>query len=227
MKRMCRYLPLLYVALLCILPVEAQSTVDINMGFGSPQDSANAGLDSSSASLSPCNSSTPTGTCVTTPALGGFMMGFGANAMLWKKFGIGGEANFQATKPNYADLSAADGFVLKSRVTLYDFNGIYQPVNTEKATLQLIGGIGGANIKFYQGMATNSLIGNSAYGNYAIASANHFQIHAGVGVQLYVHGNFFIRPQFDFHYVPNFIQFGHNYVTQEMVWVGYSIGERQ
>ncbi len=233
---MCRYIPLLCVALLCILPMQAQSTVDINMGFGSPQDSKNAGYDTSLTTVNGVVSAAPTfsnvcghstTSCTPTAALGGFMMGFGANAMLWKKFGVGGEANFQATKPTYVNLTAVEGYVQKSRVTLYDFNGIYRPVDKEKASLELIGGIGGANIKFYQGVAAGSLNGNSAYSNYAIGSANHFQIHAGVGVQLYVRGNFFIRPQFDFHYVPNFIQFGHNYVTQEMVWVGYSIGERQ
>ena len=45
-------------------------------------------------------------------------------------------------------------------------------------------------------------------------------------MQIYVSGNFFIRPQFDIHYVPNFIQFGTNLVTEEMVWVGYSFGNR-
>ncbi|MGD0497092.1 MAG: hypothetical protein ABSC23_01515 [Bryobacteraceae bacterium] len=224
-KQICRYLPLLALALVSIQPGKAQSTVDVNMGFGSAQDKANTGLDATSANFAECTASTTV--CAKTPSLSGFMLGFGANAILWKKFGIGGEANFQTGKQSYADLSATQGFLLKSRVTFYDFDGIYQPVNQPKTTVQILGGVGGVNTKFYEGLASGSLLGNSANGNYAISSSNHFQVHGGVGVQLYVSGNFFIRPQFDIHYVPNFIQFGSNLVTSESVWVGYTLGDRQ
>lgn len=223
MTHIRRYLPLLVLPIFCIQPSQAQSTVDLNMGFGTAQDKSSGGIDANTTLA--CTSATTV--CASTPALSGFNMGFGANAILWKKFGIGGEANFQAAKQTYADLSTTDGILLKSRVTFYDFNGIYQPVNSEKTVVQLLGGVGGVNTRFYSAAAAGSLIGNSAYANYPISSANHFQVHGGVGVQLYVSGNFFIRPQFDIHYVPNFIQFGRNLVTSETVWVGYSLGERQ
>jgi hypothetical protein len=51
-------------------------------------------------------------------------------------------------------------------------------------------------------------------------------VHGGVGVQIYVTDHIFIRPQFDVHYVNNFSQFGRNLVTQEMVWIGYSMGRQ-
>ena len=122
----------------------AQSTIDVNMGFGAAQDSAGGGLDANTTLA--CTASS---ICAPTPSLNSFMLGFGVNAMLWKKFGIGGEANFQPTKQTYADLSTTAGAVLLSRATFYDFNGIFKPISTKRASLQLIGGVGGANMKFY------------------------------------------------------------------------------
>jgi hypothetical protein len=61
-----------------------------------------------------------------------------------------------------------------------------------------------------------------------VGSSGHFQVHVGVGVQLYVTEHIFIRPQFDLHYVPGFTQqFGSNLVPAGMVWLGYSFGDRQ
>ena len=61
--------------------------------------------------------------------------------MLWKHFGVGAEVQLQPNKPDYAGLQA--------RTTFWDLNGIYQPVSAKRASLQLIGGIGGANMRFY------------------------------------------------------------------------------
>jgi len=173
--------------------------------------------------------------CVSTPALSGFMMGFGGDLMLWKKLGgqlgVGAEVGFQPAKENYINLNAsaaASGLSsesIQSRMTLFDFNGIYEPVNNKKVTLKLEGGIGVANLKFYESGSSSSVLGSQSQSEY-FGSANHFQVHGGVGVQIYVSGNFFIRPEFDVHYVRNLTQFGSNIVTAEMVWVGYSWGDR-
>jgi hypothetical protein len=51
-------------------------------------------------------------------------------------------------------------------------------------------------------------------------------VHVGVGVELFVTEHIFLRPEFDYHYIPNFTQqFGSNSVPQAMVWLGYSFGE--
>ena len=60
-----------------------------------------------------------------------------------------------------------------------------------------------------------------------VGAANHFQVHVGVGVQVFLTEHIFIKPQFDLHYVPGFTnQFGSNAVPEGMLWVGYSFGER-
>jgi hypothetical protein len=151
--------------------------------------------------------------------------------MLWKKFGVGMEANFQPGKQDYLVVSTASsgqfGEKLQTRVTFYDFNGIFQPITAKRAALQLVGGIGGANIKFYDNVSSSSsILGNSNTSQF-FASSNHFQLHAGLGVQLYATEHVFIRPQFDLHYVHNFTQFNRNSVPAFTIWLGYSFGDRQ
>ena len=231
MKRICRYLPLTILLLCCLQLATAQSLIDVNVGFGSVHDKASTtGIDQLTyGSCSPAISAT----CSKTSSLGGFFMGVGANLMLWKHFGAGMDVTLQPGKATYAQLPANLNFgspasTLQSRVTFYDINGIYQPLNTKRATFQLIGGIGGVNTKFYQNyVSSGSPLGSSNFSQYA-SSANHFQMHAGAGVQVYVTDKVYIRPQFDIHYVPNFTeQFGSKLTVQGMVWIGYTIGDRQ
>jgi hypothetical protein len=168
---------------------------------------------------------------VSTPSLSGATIGIGGDVMLWKKFGIGAEVGFQPAKQTYVNLNASaaasglNSLAVQSRMTLFDFNGIYQPVNTKRAALKLEGGIGGANLKFYESGSSSSVLGNQNSSQY-LASTNHFQVHGGVGVEIYLTDHIFVRPQFDVHYVRNLTQFGSNLVKTEMVWLGYNWGDR-
>jgi hypothetical protein len=225
--RFGRYVSLLFLLLFCIQFADAQSGFDVNVGFGAAQDKALGSVDLNT--LTSCLPSSVA--CGNTPKLSGFMLGFGGNLMLWKHFGIGGEVSLQPARQDYLTFQQQSlgtfGDKLQDRVTLWDINGIFQPVSTKRAALQLVGGIGGANVKFYEQLTSSSaVLGNSNQSQF-FGSANHFQVHGGVGVQLYVTDHIFVRPQFDVHYVNNFSQFGRNLVTQEMVWLGYSFGDRQ
>ena len=242
-RRICRYLPLLVLLLASIQIAGAQSLIDINLGFGAAQDKATgngiegdySGANAANFELACTPGVTGDPTCAKTNALGGFFMGVGANLMLWEHFGVGMEASFNPGKPTYASIPAESSaglalqsaYSLQSRTTFYDFNGIYQPVKTAKADLQLIGGFGGANIKTYVNQSTSgSLVGNSNSSQY-LGSSNHLNLHAGVAVQIYLTDHMYLRPQFDMHYVPNLAQYGSKIVTQEMVWIGYTIGDRK
>jgi len=231
-KRICRTFPLFVLPLLCLSLAHAQSGVDVGIGFGGAQTSAaSTGLDPNT--LQSCTlGSNPTGAgCASTPSLNTFMLGFSGDLMFWKHFGVGAEVNFQPAKQNYVNLNATapslglTTFSIQSRVTFYDFNGIYQPVRSKRAALKLEGGIGGANIKFYQsGSSSNSLVGNQNFSQF-FGSSNHFQVHGGAGVQIYLTEHVFVRPQFDIRYINNLTQFGRNAVTEETVWVGYTLGQ--
>ncbi len=226
MRRICRYLPLLILLLCSIQLAVAQSGFDVNIGFGSAWAKSLGGVDVNT--LLPCN--TTSSTCGNTPSLGGFFLGFGGNLMLWKHAGIGAEVKLQPGKQDYLTFQQGGagqfGDILQSRVTFYDFNGILQPIATKRATLQLQGGIGGANVKFYENVSQSSaILGNSNFTQY-FGSSNHFQVHGAIGVQLYPTEHVFIRPEFDIHYVHNFTQFGRNAVPSAMIWLGYSFGDR-
>jgi hypothetical protein len=205
----------------------AQSGFDVNVGFGAAQDKSLGAVDINT--LLTC-SNPATSTCGSTPNLDSFMIGIGGNLMLWKHFGIGMEAKIQPARKDYLifqqQAAGQFGDKLQDRVTLYDFNGIFQPISTKRAAVQLAGGIGGANVKFYENLSSSSsVLGNSNQTQF-FGSSNHFQVHGGIGVQLYLTDHIFLRPQFDVHYVNNFSQYGRNLVTSEMVWIGYSFGDR-
>ena len=230
MRRFFGYLPLLVPLLVAVPFASAQSSFDINLGFGAVQDKAGPGVDENT--FLTCSSVTAAGACANTPSLNGFIMGFGGNLLLWKHLGFGADVSFQPAKQNYLVLQPAvtslgqPAITEQSRMTFYDFDAIYQPVSSKKYSVQLRGGIGGANLRFYENQTgTNALTGNFNQSQYA-GSSNHFQVNGGVGVQIYVSGNMFIRPQFDVHYVNNFFQFGRNLVTEETVWIGYSFGRQ-
>jgi hypothetical protein len=70
-------------------------------------------------------------------------------------------------------------------------------------------------------------VGTAVCSNYtqSFGSSNHFQIHAGAGVEIYLTKSLFIRPQFDLHYVPSFTeQFGSVAVPGGMIWIGFRTG---
>ena len=197
MRRISRYLPLLFVLFCCIQLASAQSAFDLNMGFGAIQDKASS--TQVDQNLNPCTTGDLYGPCVSTPALSGVTMGFGGDLMLWKKFGVGAEAAFQPSKQTFVNLNASaaaagvNTLAVTSRMTMFDFNGIFQPVNTKKVAVKLDGGIGDANLKFYESASSSSVLGSQNSSQY-FGSANHFQVHGGVGVQIYLNDHIFIRP---------------------------------
>jgi hypothetical protein len=156
-------------------------------------------------------------------------MGFEGDAMLNKHLGFGGELNFQPTKGDYGPLLY--------RQLFYDFDALYAPINNKKVQLRIEGGIGGAHSGF--SYSQTSCVGVAVCTTQVIpvGSSGHFQIHVGAGVQIYVKGHIFVRPQFDFREVPGLTgtfstgavptsvyQFGTNQVFGGTVWVGYNFG---
>jgi len=218
---------------LTLQPGHAQSEFNVAVGFGAAQDSASgAGIEGNPNSLNFFGSCKPgsTLTCSQSKALSGMMLGFRGDLMLWKHFGVGADVSLQPGKQDYVAFPSspiqAGGANLQSRTTFYDFDAIVQPIKTKRAALELLGGIGGANLRFYaSGTTSDAVLGTQSFSQ-LYGSSNHFQVHTGVGVNIFVTNNVFIRPQFDLHYVTNLSQFGSNAVTEESVWVGYRWGSQ-
>ena len=222
MKRI-RYTLSLLPLLLVVAPfAQAQSSFDVNLGFGSAHDKASgAGIDNGNSQTNPFGFCTPNSgdpNCQATPALSGFFMGFGGSIMLQKHYGAGMEFTITPARQDYASL--------QYRQLFYDFNGIYAPINQKKVQLQLQGGIGGARTSF--ALTQSGCVGPACSSfTQPIGNNSHFQLHVGVGIQIFVTEHVFIRPQFDYHYVPNLTnEFGSTSVPQGMIWIGYSFGDR-
>ena len=221
MKRTLRYLPLLSLLLFQIPYASAQSSFDLNLGFGTSHVKGIGAIDNINSTTNPfgiCTIGAADPNCAKGPDLGGFFLGVGGDVMLTKHYGIGVEAAFQPGKSDYAGL--------QYRQTFYDVNGIFAPVNQKKVMVQLLGGLGGAktSFSFTQNCAGIAVCSSQSQ---PVLNTNHFQIHAGIGVQIFVSEHVFIRPQFDLHYVPNFTdQFGSNVAPSGTVWIGYSFGDR-
>jgi hypothetical protein len=202
--------------------VNAQTSFDVNVGFGSAWDSANSGGIDNASSLNAFGSCSPgpgDAYCQSLPSLSGFFLGFGGDLMLYKHFGVGFQASLQPSRETYGPLS--------SRQTFYDVNGIYAPISTKRASLQLMGGIGGSRTSF--AYTQSGCVGTAVCttSSEPVGNANHFDVHVGVGVQIFLTEHIFLRPEFDFHYVPGLTnQFGSDAVPEGMLWVGYSFGER-
>jgi Outer membrane protein beta-barrel domain len=200
----------------------AQTSFDVNLGFGTAWDSANSGGIDNATSVNAFGACTPNSgdaNCESLPKLNGFFLGFGGDLMLYKHLGVGFEANLQPSRETYGPLS--------SRQTFYDVNGIYAPISSKRVALQLEGGIGGARTGF--AYTESGCVGTAVCSTSTepVGNANHFQVHVGVGVQVFLTSHIFVKPEFDFHYVPGLTnQFGSDAVPEAMVWLGYSFGER-
>jgi hypothetical protein len=207
----------------CIPFASAQNAVDIGMGFGGAWASANAsGIDNANSISNAFGSCTPGKSdvnCQALPSLSNFFLGFGGDVMVKPKFGVGADFSISPSQSAYGPLNYRQSF--------YDFDGIYRPIDNKHAALDVHVGIGGARTSF--SYSQSSCVGTAVCSSQAesVGSASHFQTHFGVGVQIYVHNHFFVRPEFDLHYVNNLTdQFGRNMVPQAMVWVGYSLNSK-
>jgi hypothetical protein len=153
--------------------------------------------------------------------MGGVFGVFGVDFMWKPHLGFNGEYAFRFAQTDY--LPAAG---LKYRPAFYDFNVVYEPVPGKRIVPVVEGGIGGARVALYVTQTTSITGITTTFSQPAGLNANHFQVHAALGVKLYVHGNIFVKPQFDFHYVPHLTdQFGRDWVPQYTVSVGYTFGE--
>ena len=163
-----------------------------------------------------------TGNCEAGPTMGGVFGVFGVDFMFRPHLGVNGEYAFRFAQAPY--LPAAG---LKYRPGFYDFNAVYEPISGARIIPVVYGGVGGARIALYQAQTVSVTGITSTFTYPAGLNANHFQVHGGLGVKLYVKPALFIKPQFDIHYVTHLTdQFGRNWVPEYTVAVGYTFGER-
>jgi hypothetical protein len=224
LKLTIRMIPLLALLLLSGAKQASAQGVSPYFGLGTATDSA--GTTNNSTAVCPAGNLFDdfTGVCEPGPTMGGVFGVFGADFMFRPHFGVNGEYSFRFAQAPYlpdAGLNMRPGF--------YDFNAVWEPISgSDKRIVPVLeGGVGGARVALYVTQQCTITGINCTSSSPAGINANHFQVHAAAGVKLYVKGNLFIKPQFDFHYVTNFTdQFGRNWVPQYTVSVGYTFGQR-
>jgi opacity protein-like surface antigen len=220
--RTIQWICVLAVAAAGATAARAQAALDVNIGFGSAHDSASgAGLDGASSfnAFGSCTPGSGDAFCQATPGLNGFFLCFGADVMLFKRFGVGADFTVQPSRTGYGPL--------QSRQSFFDADAIYAPINNKRVELRLLGGVGAARTSF--SITQSGCIGTAVCSTAVepIGSATHVDLNAGVGVQIYLTNHIFIRPQFDVHYVPNLTQqYGSNFVPEGTIWLGYTFGEK-
>jgi opacity protein-like surface antigen len=219
-KLTIRIIPLLVLLLLAGVKQASAQGVSAYFGVGSATDSAGTSAGCASGQLF----DEFTGNCEPGPTIGGVFGVFGADFMIKPSLGVNAEYSFRFAQAPY--LPAAG---LNMRPGFYDFNAVYEPLNglERRFVPEFVGGIGGARIALY--IAQNCTITGISCSSSTPAgiNANHFQVHLGAGLKIYVKGNLFIKPQFDLHYVTNLTdQFGRNWVPQYTGSIGYTFGGR-
>jgi hypothetical protein len=187
-------------------------------GMGSANDSAGTSAGCPAGQLF----DDITAFCEPGPTIGGLFGVFGVDFMFRPHFGVNGEYAFRFAQANYLPLAG-----LKFRPGFYDFNAVYEPISGKRIVPVMVGGIGGARVALYIAQTVSVTGITSTFTYPAGLNANHFQVHGGLGVKLYVKPSLFIKPQFDIHYVTHLTdQFGRDWVPEYTVSVGYTFGER-
>lgn len=162
------------------------------------------------------------GTLVSTPSAqasgnyapqsigGGLYTTFSVNFLLRHNLGVSGEFSWRDGRNLY------EGYE-PFRPLFYDLNGLYSRRLGKYLGVEAMGGIGAASTRFYSGSYTCNFITCTDY-----VSSTHFMGHFGGGVKLYVHGNFFIRPEAHVYLIHNNNEFSSGRVERVGASIGYT-----
>lgn len=126
------------------------------------------------------------------------------------RFGFSAEV---AVRAKYAIYNNYQQF----RPVLYDFNAVFAPRLAKKTSADLMAGVGGQSVLFY------NPYGNCTYSSGCVThvNSNHFLIHVGGGIRYNVWRNFFVRPEAHFYRIVNNTTIFH---SDNVLRVGASVG---
>ncbi len=141
---------------------------------------------------------------------GGAYVGFSGDVIFKGHLGVQGEVNWRASQTWYLDQ-------VPYRPVFWDFNAIYARQFTKHVGAEALAGIGGENIRFYQGGYCD-IYGNCT--NYV--SNNHFMGDLGGGIKFYPYPNVFIRPEVRLYLVNNNQEFSSGQLLRYGVSIGYT-----
>jgi hypothetical protein len=147
---------------------------------------------------------------------GGLYPSFSGFFILKHHIGFGGEVAWRAHQALYTELGSNFLFQAPYRPIFYDFDAVYGSRFGKKFGGDLMAGIGGEDLRFYQAYYTCGLTCT----NYV--SSNHFAFHVGADLRYYVWGHLFVRPEAHYYVVHNNVEFNNTNVSRFAVSIGYS-----
>ena len=152
---------------------------------------------------------------LTFPSLrGGLYPGFSADLLIHRRIGFEGELFWKGSQGLY-------GVNQPYRPIFYNFNAIWAPRISKNFTGEVLGGIGGEDLRFYGILNFSQLAG---YTNYT--SSNHFMGDVGAGLRAYFWHDAFIRPEMRLYLINNNVEFSSGRILRYGVSLGYSFGGR-
>jgi hypothetical protein len=144
---------------------------------------------------------------------GGTYPGFSGDVLFWHNLGLGGEIYWKANQGNYG------GGGQPFRPLFLDFDAVYSPKLASHTYLELTGGIGALDTRFYGNEVCTNICTN-------YASDKHFMADFGAGLKLYPARHFFIRPEAKLYLVNNNLYFSSPRVARYGLSIGYTFGGR-
>jgi hypothetical protein len=148
---------------------------------------------------------------------GGLYPSFSGIFILKHHIGFGGEVAWRAHQALYTETGSNFVFQAPYRPIFYDFNAVYGSKFGKKIGGDVMAGIGGEDLRFYQPYYT---CGFTSCTNYV--SSNHFAFHVGADIRYYFWGNAFIRPEAHYYVVHNNVEFNGANVSRFTISIGYS-----
>lgn len=145
---------------------------------------------------------------------GGTFAGLSAAIVLKNHYGLFAEGSFRYHKGLY------NGYQ-EFRPIFYDVNALYSRRVANKVLGELMAGVGGESLIFYNqfGFCNSAACG-------ARVTANHFAVHAGADLRYTFLRRFFLRPEVHYYLIPNNSEFRSDHVLRLGASIGYTFGAK-
>lgn len=147
---------------------------------------------------------------------GGLYLGLSGDVIFWRNLGIGAEVYFRTAQ----SLNYGGSVGVNYRPFFYDFNAVYSPKLANRTYLELVGGLGGLDTRFYECPDYDCNLGYSQ----GVSSFAHFDVDFGGGIKFYAKRGIFIRPEARYYYIRNDTNFSSNHAGRVSVSIGYTFG---
>jgi Outer membrane protein beta-barrel domain len=147
---------------------------------------------------------------------GGLYTGLSGDLIFWHNLGVGAEIFWRASQ----GVNYGGSVGVNYRPFFYDFNAVYSPKIANRIYLELVGGLGGLDTRFYECPDYDCDLG---YSN-GVNSFAHFDVDFGGGVKFYVKHGIFIRPEARYYYIRDDTNFSSNHAARVGISVGYTFG---